>query len=713
MATRSLGTLTLDLIARIGGFTAGMDKASRESEKWRKEVEKNAKAAGAAIGAAAAAGITALTAMTVATVNNAGELSRFAAISGTTEETFQRYAAGAKLAGVEQEKLADIFKDVNDKVGEFMQTGGGQLKDFFENIAPKVGVTAEQFRKLSGPQALELYVSSLEKAGTSQPEMTFYLEALADETTALLPLLKNNAQGFREVGEAAAQAGAILDQDTIRAANELAAAAFLSEQAFVGMKNQIMSALLPTLADLADELFDVSADTTVASEAGETLAGILKGLAAAAFGTYAAFQLVGKSIAAMAAALSAAGVEGSDLLLGPLSGPVIGTKIAKNLDAFKSAWSVGFDDVHQTMERDFKVLNDILNAGNEGGPSGRVKGLADMLAELKKNSGAAASGLGSLAGANDQAAKAAASAMKAIDSQVASLQLQAATLGMSEKESTLFKLALDGATKAQLNSARAALEQVDAYNAQQEAMKENEELMKQVREIQVSTWSDASKALQEYQEQVEKLREALLKGKISQEEYDRTVEGLDEKWKKTGDEGTKQAGNVEEAWNQAARSMQSSLSDFLFDPFEGGLKGMVKSFGTVLQRMVADVVAADLMGRMFGSMLPGGTGEGWISQAGNFLSSFFGGGRANGGPVSAGMLYEVGEFNRPEVLHMGGKQYMIPGNNGNVSPMRGGGGSIVNNISLPGVTNAREAREASASIQRAIARGVSSAARYA
>lgn len=40
MASRSLGTLTLDLIAKVGGFVAGMDAAERRSEKWRKEVEK-------------------------------------------------------------------------------------------------------------------------------------------------------------------------------------------------------------------------------------------------------------------------------------------------------------------------------------------------------------------------------------------------------------------------------------------------------------------------------------------------------------------------------------------------------------------------------------------------------------------------------------------------------------------------------------------------
>ncbi|MCY1515345.1 hypothetical protein D9M68_499280 [compost metagenome] len=405
-------------------------------------------------------------------------------------------------------------------------------------------------------------------------------------------------------------------------------------------------------------------------------------------------------------------MKGSDFLLGPLSGPVIGAKVAKNFDVFKGALNVGFEDVQQTAEKFGKMLDGIWSAGSGGESSGRVKRLADMLVELRKNSGGAASGLADLAGANDEAAKAAAAATKAIDSQVASLQLQAATLGMTEKESTLFRLALDGATEAQLNSARAALEQVDAYKAQQDALKENEELMKRVREVQMSTWSDASKALQEYQEKVETLREALLKGRISQEDYDRTLEGLDDGLKKTGDEGVKQAGLVQEAWNEAARSMQSSLSDFLFNPFEDGLKGMIKGFGTTIQRMVADAVAADLMGRIFGSSVPGGQGTGWVQTAGNFLSSIFGGGRANGGPVSAGSLYEVGEFNRPEVLHMGGKQYMIPGNNGNVTPIRGGA-TVVNNVSLPGVTSAREAREASASIQRAIARGVSGAARYA
>jgi hypothetical protein len=43
MAGKSLGTLTIDLIAKVGGFVQGMDKAERASQKWRDQVKKDAK----------------------------------------------------------------------------------------------------------------------------------------------------------------------------------------------------------------------------------------------------------------------------------------------------------------------------------------------------------------------------------------------------------------------------------------------------------------------------------------------------------------------------------------------------------------------------------------------------------------------------------------------------------------------------------------------
>ncbi|HGY3554368.1 TPA: phage tail tape measure C-terminal domain-containing protein [Pseudomonas putida] len=254
MASRSLGTLTLDVIAQVGGFVAGMDKAERSSAKWRKEVEKSAKAVGTAVGAGVATAVTAFTTMMVSAVNSASEISNLAAVANVSVTDFQKMAVGAKTVGIEQDKLSDILKDVNDKVGDFLNTGGGGMADFFEQIAPKVGVTADQFRNLSGSQALGLYVSSLEKAGVSQSEMTFYLEAIASDATALLPLLRNNAEGFKKYGDAAEAAGSIMDETTILAAKQ-----FRNELTVLGtylgaVKTTLAAEFMPVLAQLSKDL---------------------------------------------------------------------------------------------------------------------------------------------------------------------------------------------------------------------------------------------------------------------------------------------------------------------------------------------------------------------------------------------------------------------------------------------------------------------------
>ena len=146
----------------------------------------------------------------------AKEIQNLSTVAGISIEQFQSMAFAADQFGVGQDKLADIIKDVNDKIGDFMQTGGGGMADFFENIAPKVGLTADAFRNLNGADALQLYVDSLQKAGVSQQEMTFYMEALASDASLLTPLLANNGEEMQSLGEKAKSLGIVLDEDLIR-----------------------------------------------------------------------------------------------------------------------------------------------------------------------------------------------------------------------------------------------------------------------------------------------------------------------------------------------------------------------------------------------------------------------------------------------------------------------------------------------------------------
>jgi len=145
------------------------------------------------------------------------EMTNLANISGAGFEEFQKLADGAKTVGIESGKLGDIYKDTNDKLGDFIQTGGGPLVDFFDNIGKKIGVTADHFKDLSGPQALQLYYDSLEKANLSSQDMTFYMEAIASDATALVPLLAKQGELWKKLGEEAERAGRIMSEDTAEA----------------------------------------------------------------------------------------------------------------------------------------------------------------------------------------------------------------------------------------------------------------------------------------------------------------------------------------------------------------------------------------------------------------------------------------------------------------------------------------------------------------
>lgn len=210
------GSIVVELLASTGSFETDTKRAEKRLKEFDATVKKWGVGVGAAVGAAAAAFST----MVVKASETGAELERMAALSASSTTAFQEWAYGAKSVGIEQDKLADILKDTQDKLGEFLQTGGGPMKDFFENIAPQVGATAEEFRKLSGPEALELYFQSLEKANLNQAEMTFYMEALASDSAKLTPLLRNNASGLQAMANQAKSLGIILEEDAVATAAE-------------------------------------------------------------------------------------------------------------------------------------------------------------------------------------------------------------------------------------------------------------------------------------------------------------------------------------------------------------------------------------------------------------------------------------------------------------------------------------------------------------
>ena len=205
-------------------------------------------------GATAAA--TAAFGFASSTARQSEEIERSAKLASTGVEEFQKLAYASESFGIQQDKLADILKDVNDKMGDYAQTGGGAMADFFEFIAPKVGVTAEQFKNLSGADALQLYVSSLEKANLSQADMTFYMEAIASDSTLLLPLLEKNGEAYKALAKEAEEYGAILSEDNIKANKEFSKQLQSLNKMFQSVVMSVGNKLIPLFSDLVMKVKD-------------------------------------------------------------------------------------------------------------------------------------------------------------------------------------------------------------------------------------------------------------------------------------------------------------------------------------------------------------------------------------------------------------------------------------------------------------------------
>lgn len=305
MSTK-LGTLTLDLVTKIGNFVGPIKEGEKQVkasfENMRKQINSYSQIA---VAGAAAVGIG-VVAMANDYANAARELQTFASISNATTQEFQKMAAGAETMGISQEKLADQLKDFNEKLGEFITIGSGGAVDFFEQIAVKTEGSAEAARKLalemqnlSGPQALQLYVDKLEEAGVTQQQMSFYLESMASDTTNLIPLLKNGGEGFKFWADAAQRAGIVMDQHAIAKANELKIQIDLLNMQVQGAKNQFIQGLMPALVAVGDAMTDATIETNLMSDAGETLGGVFKGVAATGMGVYAVVKMLSNAIAGL------------------------------------------------------------------------------------------------------------------------------------------------------------------------------------------------------------------------------------------------------------------------------------------------------------------------------------------------------------------------------------------------------------------------------
>ncbi|HGA2976831.1 TPA: phage tail tape measure C-terminal domain-containing protein [Klebsiella aerogenes] len=269
MAGKSLGTLTIDLIAKVGGFVQGMDKAERASQKWRDQVTKDAKEVGAsilAVGAAAATAAIGIGAAGLSIVKNTAqqvtEADRWAKSLKMSTQDLLSWQYAAEQAGLTGDNIADIFKDINDKVGDAVLNKSGEAAQALDTL----GLSAKKLSEQSPDKQLMAISEALQKI-PSQAGKTNILESLGNDLSKMLPLFENNNEKLKQFIQLSKDFGVAPPQEDID--NLVKVNQFFQdiETSARGLKMEIASGLakvdLTPLQSGLDDIRDVFTDPAV------------------------------------------------------------------------------------------------------------------------------------------------------------------------------------------------------------------------------------------------------------------------------------------------------------------------------------------------------------------------------------------------------------------------------------------------------------------
>lgn len=209
MAGKSLGTLTIDLIAKVGGFVGGLSQAERASQKWRKQVQDDAKAVATAFTGFATAASAAAVGVGVAGFNllkttskQITETDRWAKSLNMSTQSLLAWQYAAEKAGVSGDQMADIFKDIGDKIGDAVLNKSGEAVDALNAL----GLSAKKLAGESPDKQLLAISDALGKINTNA-EKTTILESLGNDLSKLLPLLDQGGEKLRQYMDAAKKFG--------------------------------------------------------------------------------------------------------------------------------------------------------------------------------------------------------------------------------------------------------------------------------------------------------------------------------------------------------------------------------------------------------------------------------------------------------------------------------------------------------------------------
>lgn len=482
MASKSLGTLTLDLVAKIGGFTGPMDKASREAKKFAADVDK----AGKVIGTGIAVGVTAATAalayMVKTQLEVIGNQDDMATRLHTSVESLGTLTRAAELSGVALEQIEKAGLKLDIALVKAAEGSKSQTR-----ALDRLGLSYEELSKLELDKKIVTINTALANNIPIAERAAVAAELFGSKNATAIQML--NADVIAEAAHQIQVFGVMLsDVDSAKvemAGDALSNFGLLSD----GIAKQLTVELAPALKAIGDQFLESAEDAggigSVVQDAVRVAVSALAFLIDAGDGVSRVFRIAAdRGIDVFATRLHYATAAIAELVNAVDAIPGIDlTSQVQSLRNFsreqQSVAAQARDGIRSALDTPLAgtAFKEFYNQAQKAGQAAAESAVAAKKSAVTGQQSAAAY-TAALEG-QESAAKAAAKSEKereaaalrvfeAAQTQVEALQLQVAVLGKGASEAKLYELALNGATEAQIDMARAALEALDAFKQQED-----------------------------------------------------------------------------------------------------------------------------------------------------------------------------------------------------------------------------------------------------
>jgi len=267
MAT--IASLVVEIAANARRFNSAIQDITSRAKRFAKQLKSIIGVAVKAVVAGAVAAAGAVTAIVTTTSLAMRDLVRDSEAVGTSARDLQKWQVAAQGMGIEAETVTDIMKDVNEKIGDFVRTGGGEAADVFEQL----GLSAQGFIGLAPDKALLRISSALD--GLSVGEKTFFMESLANDASRLIPLLDDNASRFNELVSEGERWGNIMTASEIKASAALGSTLGKAKKMIFGFKNLLGAQLAPAFNEIIAWVNELTASFGGPRDAAKAVAGAI------------------------------------------------------------------------------------------------------------------------------------------------------------------------------------------------------------------------------------------------------------------------------------------------------------------------------------------------------------------------------------------------------------------------------------------------------